>query len=370
MNIKNKPKEKIAVTIDGAVLSERLCMILTGSNGVTSFLNENSNQKPEEFISYLLDSEDCRNRFREASYTDENAVHSLELWPPLIRDYKLQIVIITKDGWSKCETVVDYFLSNMPDNYCLTVIAGKADPLIRPCHPRFELHVVEGKNVHELRALIPVFLKECEWVSCLEDHAPPVFTWIAEVHSALESMPSKTLAFTGVSVNLTSRSDWSWASFLFNFLDHWHPCVSLQLTGSVGTTFFRRDILGSDSVPLYYIENKVFGREMPVVDKIQINHTQHMSVYAAIYHNYINGIASGAAMRLSSIYPGKSIYGHIKKLLIRRVFTVQGSLMKHPCYSELPKATCYRVSIIAVVYCVGYATGALLGPFNSYAEIE
>lgn len=351
------------------ILHDKLCMALVGDAYKKVLMTEQKDNL-QQSLSMLINSNSCRNRFRDAACTDENAYMSLALWPPVTRDYKLQIVIITKEGWSKCESMIDYFLSNMPNDFFLTIISGEADPTITPIHPRFELHVIQGKNVPELKILIPTFLKESEWVSCLEDHASPAPTWITETQAALANMQPETMAFTGTFTNFTSTSNWSWASFLFNSLNHWHPCASAQLTGSVGTTFFRRDLLGSSPTSFYHFEHYIFARKMQVIDKIQVNHTQHLSCFSAIYHNFIVAIASGASRRLISLKPIQDIHNHNKEVILEKVIHFQKPLARHASYSELPSGTSYRVGIIAICHCIGYTIGAIFGPLGSYEQIE
>lgn len=350
-------------------LQDKLSLALIGDTCTKVLMTEETDNL-ELCLSTLLNSHSFRNRFRNAAYTDENASMSLALWPPLTRDYKLQIIVITKEGWSKCKLIVDYFLLNMPPDFFLTIVSGEADPAIKPSHPRLDIHVIQGKNVPELKALIPTFLKESEWVSCFEDHAPPAPNWIKETQAALENMQPETMAFTGTYTNFTSTSNWSWASFLFNGLNHWHPCTSAQLTGSVGTTFFRRDLLGSSPMPIYHFEHYIFGRKMQVVDKIQVNHTQHLSCFSAIYHNFTSAIASGASRRLISLNPIQDVHSHNREVIFERIIHLQKQLVNHSSYPLIPKRTCYRVGVIAIAHCIGYAVGIFFGPLHSYDQIE
>ena len=325
---------------------------------------------PDALVARLLDEPEYRNRFRDAASDIDNARAAARLWPPDKRDYDLQIVIISGEGWRKTLPAVQRLWPQLGPRQWLSVLCGEDDREAFPHFAATELRVFPGESVFQLRARLPTILREAAWVAILEDHTVPMPGWLDGVVHALEKAKLDTVAFTGTAANETSTSPWSWANFLFNFWSHWHPSAAAELTGTVATTIFRRDLVGSRPLKIYQFEEFILGQRGPVINDFPVNHIQVTTWWEATSHVFDNGRVAGSAIRRNSLSPSRTLGSGVRWVLGGRSKEIAMVLRDHPRFPELPPGTLARIRWIAWCHSAGAIFGALFGGGRAHKRLE
>ena len=318
----------------------------------------------------LVEQPEFRNRFRDLAQSDANALMATALWPPEKRDYDLHIVIVSGNGWRKPLPVARDLAPQLGDRLWLSVLCGEAENEAQPQFPRTDFHVFPGESVFQLRARLPTILREAAWVAVLEDHAMPMPGWVDGATRAIQNVPQDTLSFTGSAANETSTRPWSWASFLFNFWQHWHPSAASRLQGTVGTTVFRRDLVGSRPLRIHEFEELILGRRGPVVNGFPVNHIQVTTWWVATARVFDNGRVAGSAIRRNSLSPSRTLKDAVRWAVGGRNREIALTLRDHPRAAELPSGTMWRVRWIALCHSAGAIFGALVGSGRAQKRLE
>jgi hypothetical protein len=323
-----------------------------------------------KLVARLLDEPEYRNRFRDVISDNTNARIAARLWPQEKRDYDLHIVFVSREGWSKMQSAFRELVPQLGPRHWLSVLCGAEDKEAFPHFAGTELQVFPGESVFELRARLPTILKEAEWVAVLEDHATPMPGWLVGIMRAIQRTTLETLIFSGTAANETSTSPWSWANFLFNFWQHWHPSAADQLNGTVATTVFRRDLVGSRPLRIYQFENFILGQRGPVVNDFPVNHFQATTCWQATCHVFDNGRVAGSAIRRNSLSPSSTLKSMVRWVSGGRNREIAMVLREHPRFRELPPATLMRVRWIAWCHSAGAIFGALFGGGRAHKRLE
>lgn len=316
----------------------------------------------------LLDTGEYRNRFRNASDTDENARLAGALWP--IRDYDLQIVVVSGDGWTKCRETIHSILARLSPRVLLTVMCGERDEVEWVHYPGVELHVFHGASVFDLRARIPSLLKECGWVALVEDHATPHRDWLPEALRAVGEMPEHILSFSGTVTNDVTRSGWGWANFLFNFAYHLHPAAAKQLNATVTTLFFRRDLVGIRPLANHEFERRILGRRGPVLNAIRVDHAQRTNWWEATTHVFDNGLVAGSSIRRLAPSPRTELLNLVKGNMRERLRDISEVLHAHPESRNFPRTISAQLWWISLCHSSGALLGAVFGSGRAHKRLE
>jgi len=321
-------------------------------------------------MEYVTNLPEYRNRFRDAVHSDDNARASLALWPPESRDLSVHIVLASGDDWQKTRATAERLAGQLVPGTFLTVLCGEHSD--EPWDPldRVELHEHDGLSVFELRALIPTILREASWVALVEDHAFPAEGWMAAVLEAIPNIGTDVMAFTGTASNEVSSTPWGWANFLFNFTDHFHPSASDQLPGTVTTSFFRRDVVGSRPLRLFQLERDVLSRTGPVINTVRVDHVQHTGWWTASTHVFDNGRVAGASIRRLADAPRSEIFGMVKFVMGERLAHISRVLRAHAKREALPHWTVQRIWWIGLCHSAGALFGAIVGGGDAPKRLE
>ena len=324
----------------------------------------------EILIESLVQSPEYRGRFRDAALTDENARAAVALWPPETREYDLHIVIVTGGPWSKASMGLETLAPQLGPRLFLTLLCGEEDTRPFPAYSRTEALTFPGESVFQLRARLPMVLKESVWVSVLEDHSIPTVGWLPAVQRVIAASLPDTMAFNGTAANETSTAPWAWANFLFNFVYHWHPSASSELNGTVATIFFRRDLLGARPLRVHEYEEFILGRKVEVHGDIRVNHTQHVGWWQATTHVFDNGCVAGNSIRRNSNSPRTTLLAMVRWVCGGRLRDISAVLKKHPRYHELPRGIMARLRWISFCHSAGALTGSLIGSGRAEKRLE
>ena len=327
-------------------------------------------EEPSALVAALTEAVEYRNRFRDARRDAGNAVEAASLWPAEARPYGLHIFIVSGDPWSKSEAAVQRLAPRLGGRVVMTVLSGQEDARAFPVRDDLELVVIPGQSVFQLRAKLPGLMKEAAWVVSIEDHSVPTEEWLDGLLAAIAAAPPRQLAITGTAANLDSTAPWHWANFLFNFYLHWHPSSAPELTGTVATTVFRRDIVGTRNFPIFEYERFVLGRPMPVSNAFPINHIQRTSFWEASTHVFDNGLVFGSSLRRHSDNPRVAIMESVRWVLGGRMRDIAEVLARHPRAQELPPGTVGRVRWVAWCHSLGVVIGALFGGGRAHLRLE
>ncbi|KAF0125152.1 MAG: hypothetical protein FD152_2838 [Xanthobacteraceae bacterium] len=323
-------------------------------------------QDPSELTAALTQSVEYRNRFREAG----NAAEAASLWPNEARPHDLHIFVVSGDPWSKSEATLQRLAPRLGGRVVMTIVSGQEDPRPFPVQEGLELVVIPGQSVFQLRAKLPGLMKEAAWIVSIEDHSVPTEEWLDGVLAAIAVVPPEQLAITGTAANLDSTAPWDWANFLFNFYRHWHPSDAPELTGTVATTVFRRDIVGTRSFRIHEYEQFVLGRPMAVSNAFPINHIQRTSLWEASIHVLDNGLVFGSSLRRHSDSPRVAVMESVRWTLGGRMREIAEVLARHPRAAELPPGTVRRIRWVAWCHSLGVVTGALFGGGRAHLRLE
>ena len=321
-------------------------------------------------VDHLTGLPEYRNRFRAADPSDDNARMSIALWPPEERAFSLQIVLASAESWSKCRSVIERLAPQLVPGTLLTVLCGEEDEADWTDIPHTELRVYPGYSVFQLRALIPTVLRETAWVALIEDHAVPDADWVETAVAVASRLGPEVLAFTGTATNQVSTTPWSWANFLFNFTQHLAPSAERELPATVATSFFRRDLVGAQSMPVFWMERHILGRRGPVFNEVRVDHVQHTGWWAASTHVFDNGRVSGASIRRLAESPRREVFGSIYVVLGRRMAQIARSLRAHPISGNLPRGTVVRIWWIGFCHSLGVLFGAVVGGGTAHKRLE
>ena len=161
-----------------------------------------------------------------------------------------------------------------------------------------------------------------------------------------------------------------WASFLFNFWQHWHPSAASQAPGTVGTSVFRRDLVGSRPLRIHQFEELILGRRGPVVNGFPVNHIQVTPWWKATARVFDNGRVSGSAIRRNSLSPSRTLKDAVSWAVGGRNREIALVLRDHPRAAELPSGTIWRVRWIALCHSAGAIFGALFGSGRAQKRLE
>ena len=333
-------------------------------------LRPGARDEDSALLARLTDQPEFRNRFRDAVFSDANARMATVLWPADKRDYDLHIVVASGEGWGKALPIVRELAPQLGNRQWLTVLCGEAENETTPQFPRTDFHVFPGESVFQLRARLPTLLKESSWVVVLEDHAMPMPGWLDGITHAIRNADQDTLSFTGTAANETSTSPWSWANFLFNFWHHWHPTAADQLPGTVATTVFRRDLVGSRALRIHQFENFIVGRCGPAINSFPVNHTQVTTWWVATTHVFDNGRVAGSALRRNSLSPSTELRAMVRWVVGGRNREISSALREHPRAAELPPGTMMRVRWIGWCHSSGAIFGAIFGGGRAHKRLE
>lgn len=327
-------------------------------------------QDPSVLAATLTQTVEYRNRFRDARRDADNARLAASLWPAATRPYDLHIFIVSADPWSKSEPSVTRLAPRIGGRVVMTVVTGKEDARPFPVQQGLELVVIPGQSVFQLRARLPGLMKEAAWIVTIEDHSVPTEEWLDGILAAISEASPDQLAITGTAANLDSTEPWHWANFLFNFYRHWHPSSVPELTGTVATTVFRRDLAGSQPFHIYEYERFVLGRPMAVSNAFPINHIQRTSFWQASIHVLDNGLVFGSSLRRLSDNPRVAVVESVRWVLGGRMRDIAEVLARHPRSAELPPGTVGRVRWIAWCHSLGVVLGALFGGGRAHLRLE
>jgi hypothetical protein len=327
-------------------------------------------QAPAELAAALMRSVEYRNRFRDARREPDNAAQAASLWPTATRAHDLHIFIVSGDPWSKSEASVTRLAPRLGGRVVMTVVTGKEDARPFPVQDGLELVVIPGKSVFQLRARLPELMKEVGWIVSIEDHSVPTEEWLDGILAAIAEAPPQQLAITGTAANLDSTEPWHWANFLFNFYRHWHPASAPELTGTVATTVFRRDIVGTRAFGIYEYEQFVLGRPMAVSNAFPINHIQRTSLWEASIHVLDNGLVFGSSLRRLSDNPRVAVVESVRWVLGGRMRDIAEVLARHPRAQDLPPGTVGRIRWVAWCHSLGVVIGALFGGGRAHLRLE
>ena len=279
-------------------------------------------------------------------------------------------MIISGEGWRKTLPAVQTLSPQLGPRQWLTVLCGESEKEDFPPFAATELRVFPGESVFQLRAKLPTVLKEAAWISILEDHALPMPGWLDGIVRAIETTAPDVLVLTGTAANATSTSTWSWANFLFNFWAHWHPSADVELTGTVTTTVFRRDLVGARPLNIYRFEDFILGMRGPVINDFPVNHTQFTTWWEATAHVFDNGRVAGSAIRRNSLSPSRTLASAVSRVLGVRNTEIATRLRDHPSVSELPPGTLARIRWIGWCHSAGAIFGALFGGGRAHKRLE
>lgn len=327
-------------------------------------------QDPAELALALMRSVEYRNRFRDARREADNAAEAASLWPTARRPYDLHIFIVSGDPWSKSEPSVTRLAPRLGGRVVMTVVTGKEDARPFPAQDGLELVVIPGQSVFQLRARLPALMKEAGWIVSIEDHSVPTEEWLDGILAAIADAPPEQLAITGTAANLDSTEPWHWANFLFNFYRHWHPASAPELTGTVATTVFRRDIVGTRAFGIYEYERFVLGRPMAVSNAFPINHIQRTSLWEASIHVLDNGLVFGSSLRRRADNPRVAVMESVRWVLGDRMRDIAEVLARHPRAQDLPPGTVGRIRWVAWCHSLGVVIGALFGGGRAHLRLE
>lgn len=327
-------------------------------------------EDPRTLAEALTQSVEYRNRFRDARRDADNAAQAATLWPEQMRPYDLHIFIVSGDPWSKSEAAVTLLAPRIGGRVVMTVLSGQEDARPFPVRDDLELVVIPGQSVFQLRAKLPGLMKEAAWIVSIEDHSVPTEEWLDGLLAAIAAAPPRQLAITGTAANLDSTAPWHWANFLFNFYLHWHPSSAPELTGTVATTVFRRDIVGTRSFPIFEYERFVLGRPMPVSNAFPINHIQRTSFWEASTHVFDNGLVFGSSLRRHSDNPRAALMESVRWVLGGRMRDIAEVLARHPRAQDLPPGTVGRIRWVAWCHSLGVVIGALFGGGRAHLRLE
>jgi len=323
-----------------------------------------------DLFAALIDLPAYRNRFRDADRCEATARRSVALWPPRERPVDLQIIIASGDSWTKSRHIIERLLPSLSPRVRLTLICGEADAEPWPAIAHADLHEVAGSSVFEMRAHIPSVLVECAWVALVEDHATPAEGWVDAILATIASIDDDTLVFNGVATNNHSRSGWGWPNFLFNFAFHLYPSSATELSSTVTTAFFRRDLVGQRDFDIHGFEREILGRRGPVFNSIRVDHEQYTSWWTASVHVFDNGLVAGSSIRRLAPSGRVEVLGMAKGVMGPRLAAIGSVLAAHPERATFPRAIMAQLWWIGLCHSAGALIGAVVGSGNAHKRLE
>jgi hypothetical protein len=230
--------------------------------------------------------------------------------------------------------------------------------------PNVSFHHIPDEPAIALRALMPAFAGDVEWVCILEDHVHVDAGWLDNILTELKSMPDDVTCLIGSACNLTSLEPWSWANFLNVQVFHWTPNLVEPLQPLGFNMAFRRRLLpkhamGHGEFELTCVQDCMANPRGST--NFAANHVQHRFLPEVLYYHYANGRVTGAAMRKYHSGGMLHVLRHALHNAGRRRRTVDRLIREHELYSDLPRGTRWRVGLLALCHSAGAVLGGLAG---------
>lgn len=198
----------------------------------------------------------------------------------------------------------------------------------------------------------------------------PAEGWVEAVLAAIARIGPDTLVFTGTATNYVSRSGWSWANFLFNFAFHLAPSAASELSSTVTTLFFRRDLVGRRPLGMHVFERDILGRRGPVINSIRVDHEQHTNWWQASTHVFDNGLVAGASARRLAPSGRHEALNMVRGEMGPRLAEIARVLAAHPARADFPASIMVQLWWISLCHSAGVLFGAAFGSGNAHKRLE
>jgi hypothetical protein len=235
-----------------------------------------------------------------------------------------------------------------------------------PAESWYSVVTVPDATVFALRAQIPAICHN-EWIVLLEDHALIEPRAIESIREVIRSKPGIDLiAF--LAKNLSSRSRWGWAVFLYVFALVWAPIEGSVPFSAVTSTVVRRARLGKEApleeglwelklIPGIFSQGKV-----AYANDIFIDHFKPVTPLSAVILAFHNARAGAALQRKLGI-PVRDIVREGWYCVTPRPQTLAKALIRR--IHELPAGTFRRIRILGCAHLVGNVVGSFFGAGRS-----
>jgi hypothetical protein len=277
----------------------------------------------------------------------------------------LDIFVYTAETPHKTYGVIDQLVPRLsPEVRVVVVHAADSGNAPKDFGSHVSFHHIPGEPAIGLRALMPAFTADVEWVCILEDHVHVDAGWLDGLLSELRSTPDDVTALIGSACNLTSLEPWSWANFLNVQAFHWTPTLVEPLQPLGFNMAFRRRLLprhalGHGEFELTCVQDCMANPRGST--NFVANHVQHRFLPEVLYYHYANGRVTGAAMRQYHSGGMLHVFRHALHNAGRRRRTVDRLIREHDLFPNLPRGTRWRVQILALCHSAGAVIGGLAG---------
>lgn len=288
--------------------------------------------------------------------------------------YFLQIIACSAEGPEKMYPLLRSLAKQLgPDARALLLCGTQAGGQEEDFGPFVEVRVNPEESAVGIRALSFSHAGAVEWIVVLEDHNLVGPDWVRALTGELRQVPEDTNCVVGATENLTSTEKWSWANFLNVQIFHWVPKMVEPVQPLSFNVAYRRKLLPDHalnpgefevSFAPVFMEKAVGSKAFP------IDHVQRRYFPSILYYHFCNGRVAGATIR--DYHPDglRHVLRHARHNFGKRRREVRRLIQAHPRYNELPTATCYRVSVLALVHSVGAIAGGLFGAGRAAWELE
>jgi len=287
----------------------------------------------------------------------------------------LQVVIVTTDGFAKVKDQAQLIASRIRPGDVVTVLDGSAAATGAAfSHERVEVFHFPNESVFHLRMRLPSIARNVHWLAVIEDHVIPDSNWVEKVYALIDCEHRSDTTFTLSVANLTSRSRWSWASFLLTFAPVWHPIQNLRRSIPYGANIlFPRSALPAGDLAFCEFESTLLPKlcaRATVTNAIPVDHVQHCSFRRAASLHFHSGRFAGAHMRTTDPARQAGLKKGIALVTRGRVGNCADLIAFHPLKGELPSFTLLRIRLLAAIITLGYFVGACSGYGKSPWKLE
>ncbi|PWT84832.1 MAG: hypothetical protein C5B58_04055 [Acidobacteria bacterium] len=235
-----------------------------------------------------------------------------------------------------------------------------------PSESWYSVVTVPDATVFALRARIPAVCRN-EWIVLLEDHALIEPRAIDSIREVIRSNPDIDL-IPFLAKNLSSKSRWGWAVFLYVFALVWTPIDEPPPFSAVTSAVVRRARLGKE-VPLdeglweLKVIPGIFSRgKTAYSNDICIDHFKPVTPLSAVILAFHNARV-GAALQRKLGVPVRDIVREGWYCAAPRPQILAKALARR--MHELPTGTFQRIRILGCAHLVGNVVGSFFGAGRS-----